>query len=187
MICGAYLFCLCIHIIATTTNQVLNITSTHIQTINATIGCSFNQSFYCVVCCSTDPSVPPDSSVYNVSSTRGTEVTVYLGDLTSGQMYYCKASATNTTSANCGGPVVGGVKVFFSFITPPQPSSSPPPSSPLSTSGVYTMPCASPIPSLFLFLSLPPPSHLPQPNPQIASLEVFLVPPLALCSCVSSS
>ena len=81
------------------------------------IGCSFNQSFYCVVCCSTDPSVPPDSSLYNVSSTRGTEVTVYLGDLTSSQMYYCKAAATNTTSANCGGPVVGGVKVFFSFST----------------------------------------------------------------------
>ena len=110
-----------------TTNQVLNITSTQMKTNNAIIGCSFNQSFYCVVCCSTDPSVPPDSSVYNVSSIRGTEVTVYLGDLTSGQMYYCKASATNTTSAN------GGVKVFFSFIPPLQPSPS--------TSGECT-PCA---------------------------------------------
>ena len=85
----------------------------------ATIGCSFlhNQSFYCVVCCSTDPSVPPDSSVYNISTSRGTEVTVDLDGLTSGQMYYCKAAATNTNSASCGGPVVGGVKVFFSFMT----------------------------------------------------------------------
>ena len=138
------LFCLCVG--EAITNQVLYITSTHIQTNNATIGCSFNQSFYCVVCCSTDPSVPPDSSVYNVSSTRGTEVTVYLGGLTSGQMYYCKAAATNTTSANCGGPVVGGVKVFFSFITPPQPLSSPSPSlPPLSTSGKCT-PIASSCP-----------------------------------------
>ena len=84
---------------------------------NATISCLFlnNQSFYCVVCCSTDPSVPPDSSVYNISTTRGTQVTVDLDGLTSGQMYYCKAAATNTTSASCGGPVVGGVKVYFNF------------------------------------------------------------------------
>ena len=84
---------------------------------NATISCLFlkNQSFYCVVCCSTDPSVPPDSSVYNISTSRGTEVTVDLDGLTSGQMYYCKAAATNTTSASCGGPVVGGVKVYFNF------------------------------------------------------------------------
>ena len=84
---------------------------------NATISCLFlnNQSFYCVVCCSTDPSVPPDSSVYNISTSRGTEVTVDLDDLTSGQMYYCKVAATNTTSASCGGPVVGGVKVYFNI------------------------------------------------------------------------
>ena len=43
-------------------------------------------------------------------------MTVDLDGLTSGQMYYCKAAATNTTSASCGGPVVGGVKVFFSLI-----------------------------------------------------------------------
>ena len=91
----------------------------------ATISCLFlnNQSFYCVVCCSTDPSVPPDSSVYNISTTRGTEVTVDLDGLTSGQMYYCKAAATNTTSASCGGPVVGGVKVYF--ILPVLPPYSP--------------------------------------------------------------
>ena len=83
----------------------------------ATIGCLFSQSFYCVVCCSTDPSVPPDSSVYNISTSRGTEVTVDLDGLTSGQMYYCKAAATNTNSASCGGPVAGGVKVLTSFTT----------------------------------------------------------------------
>ena len=84
-----------------------------------TIGCSFlnNQSFYCMVCCSTDPSVPPDTSVHNISSTRGTEVTVDLGGLTSDQMYYCKAAATNIdNSTNCHDPVVGGVKMFFSTI-----------------------------------------------------------------------
>ena len=81
---------------------------------SVTISCLFlnNQSFYCVVCCSTDPSVPPDSSVYNISTSRGIEVTVDLDGLTRGQMYYCKVAATNTTSASCGGPVVGGVKVF---------------------------------------------------------------------------
>ncbi|KAL5476174.1 hypothetical protein EMCRGX_G026088 [Ephydatia muelleri] len=36
----------------------------------------------------------------------GTEVTVSLQGLTSGQMYYCKAAATNTNSNNCTGPVV---------------------------------------------------------------------------------
>ena len=88
--------------------------------------CSFsnNQSFYCMVCCSTDPSVPPDSSVYNISTTRGIEVTVFLQGLTSGQMYYCKAAATNTNSNNCAGPVVGGVKVFFSFMASPLPQSA---------------------------------------------------------------
>ena len=85
------------------------------QLDNNSMNCLFlnNQFFYCVVCCSTDPSVPPDSSVYNISTTRGTEVTVDLDGLTSGQMYYCKAAATNTNSTNCGGPVVGDVKVYF--------------------------------------------------------------------------
>ena len=88
--------------------------------------CSFFycQSFYCVVCCSTDHSVPPDSSVYNISTTRGTEVTVSLQGLTSGQMYYCKAAATNTNSNNCAGPVVGGVKLLFSFIAYPSSTSN---------------------------------------------------------------
>ena len=82
------------------------------------IDCSFlkNQSFYCVVCCSLDQSVAPDSSVYNLSNTKGTEVTVSLQGLTIGQMYYCKAAATNTNSTRCAGPVVGGVKMYFSFL-----------------------------------------------------------------------
>ena len=82
------------------------------------IGCSFlnNQSLYCVVCCSTDPSVPPDSSVYNISTTRGTEVTVFLQGLTNGQIYYCKAAATNTNSAHFAGQVVGDVKIYFNFV-----------------------------------------------------------------------
>ena len=50
-------------------------------------------------------------------------MTVSLQGLTSGQMYYCKAAATNTNSNNCAGPVVGGVKVFFSFMASPIPQS----------------------------------------------------------------
>ena len=96
---------------------------------NATIYCTFldGSSHYCVVCCS--PSVPVGlaGSGY-LSSTRGTEVTVSLQGLTSGQMYYCKAAATNTNSNNCAGPVVGGVKVFFSFMTSPVPITTSPPS-----------------------------------------------------------
>ena len=131
-------FCLCAGVAIT--NQVLNITSTQILTNYAIIGCSFNQSFYCVVCCSTDPSVP-DCSVGYLSSTKGPSVSVILSNLGSNQMYYCKAAATNTTSANCGGPVVGGVKVFFSFSTPPQPSPSPSSSPSPSTPGTYFMEC----------------------------------------------
>ena len=50
-------------------------------------------------------------------------MTVSLQGLTSGQMYYCKAAATNTNSNNCAGPVVGGVMVFFSFMASPIPQS----------------------------------------------------------------
>ena len=98
---------------------VLQVGQSNVSGNTATIPCTFldGSSHYCMVCCSTDPSVPPDSSVYNISTTRGTEVTVSLQGLTSGQMYYCKAAATNTNSNNCAGPVVGGVKVFFSFIS----------------------------------------------------------------------
>eukprot|EP00731_Ephydatia_muelleri_P011120 Em0006g14a len=38
-----------------------------------------------------------------------------LQGLTSGQMYYCKAAATNTNSNNCAGPVVGGCEGFLQF------------------------------------------------------------------------
>jgi len=96
---------------------VLQVGQSSVSGNMATIPCTFlnGSSHYCVVCCSTDPSVPPDSSVYNISTTRGTEVTVSLQGLTSGQMYYRKAAATNTNSNNCTGPVVGGVKVFVNF------------------------------------------------------------------------
>eukprot|EP00731_Ephydatia_muelleri_P011228 Em0006g122a len=102
---------------------VLQVGQSNVSGNTATISCTFldGSSHYCMVCCSTDPSVPPDSSVYNIFTTRGTEVTVSLQGLTSGQMYYCKAAATNTNSNNCTGPVVGGVKVFFSFMTAPVP------------------------------------------------------------------
>ena len=91
------------------------------------ISCSFlnNKIFYCVVCCSSDPSVPPDSSVYNISSTKGTEVTVSLQGLTSGQIYYCKGAATNTNTTHCAGPVSDGVKVYFSFVANLFPITSP--------------------------------------------------------------
>ena len=106
--------------------SVLQVGQPNVSGNTATIPCTFldGSSHYCMVCCSTDPSVPPDSSVYNISTTRGTEVTVSLQGLTSGQMYYCKAAATNTNSNNCAGPVVGGVKVFFTFMTSPVPSST---------------------------------------------------------------
>ena len=83
------------------------------------ISCSFlyKQSLYCVVCCCTDPIVPPDSSVYNISTTRGTEVSVSIEGLSSGQMYYCKAAGSNTNSTHCAGPVVEDVKIYFSFVT----------------------------------------------------------------------
>ena len=121
-----------VYIGTATSNQIINYITPIINVsmtptaVIASIGCSFsnNQSFYCVVCCSTDPSVPPHSSVYNISTTRGTEVTVSLQGLTSGQMYYCKAAATNTNSNNCTGPVVGGVKVFFSFMASSVPITS---------------------------------------------------------------
>ena len=115
---------------------VLQVDNIIVNGNNATIYCTFldGSSHYCMVCCS--PSVPVGlaGSGY-LSSTRGTEVTVSLQGLTSGQMYYCKAAATNTNSNNCAGPVVGGVKVFFSFMTSPvaitssSPSMSTPPPS----------------------------------------------------------
>eukprot|EP00731_Ephydatia_muelleri_P002324 Em0001g2324a len=98
------------------TNSVIrNISS---LSYSNSIGCSFlnNQSFYCVVCCSTDHTVPFDSSVYNISTTRGTEVTVSLQGLTSGQVYYCKAAASSNNTASCAGPVVGGVKGYITFV-----------------------------------------------------------------------
>ena len=104
----------------------------------ATIYCTFldGSSHYCMVCCS--PSVPVGlaGSGY-LSSTNGSSVSVSLQGLTSSQMYYCKAAATNTNSNNCAGPVVGGAKVFFSFMTTPVP---------ISTSSSTTSPSMTPSP-----------------------------------------
>ena len=113
---------------------------------SATINCTFldGSSNYCVVCCSSDPSVPAGSVGY-LSSTSGPSVSVSLQSLGSNQMYYCKASATNTNSANCGGPVVGGVKVFLSFILIP------------STSGTVHML------TVHYILQLPPNPNQPEP------------------------
>ena len=99
------------------TNSVFKNVST--SSLSNTIGCSFlnNHTFYCVVCCSTDPSVPLDSSVYHISTARDTKVIVSLQNLKRGQMYYCKAAATNTNSTSCSGPVVGDVKMYFSFVS----------------------------------------------------------------------
>ena len=103
-----------------------NITAVNYGVSNASIECSFwdNQSLYCLVCCSTDPTAPPNSSVYNISSTRGTEVTVDLDGLTRGQTYYCKAAATNNNSSpyNCTFPGFGGVNAFVSFKTVSRPT-----------------------------------------------------------------
>eukprot|EP00731_Ephydatia_muelleri_P011121 Em0006g15a len=97
---------------------VLQVGQSNVSGNTATIPCTFldGSSHYCMVCCS--PSVPVGlaGSGY-LSSTSGPNVSVSLQGLTSGQMYYCKAAATNTNSNNCAGPVVGGVKVFFSFIS----------------------------------------------------------------------
>ena len=108
-------------------NRVKNATFLSYTASITNIGCSFlnNQSYYCLICCSTDPSVPPASYVYSISTTSGTDVTVSLGGLTSGQMYYCKAAATFTNSIQqCSGSVIGGVKRFTSFTIPVATSST---------------------------------------------------------------
>ena len=120
---------------------VLQVGQSNVSGNTATIPCTFldGSSHYCMVCCS--PSVPVGlaGSGY-LSSTNGSSVTVSLQGLTSGQMYYCKAAATNTNSNNCAGPVVGGVKVFFSFMTAPVPITTPPPSmSTIPSSSEYCM------------------------------------------------
>lgn len=98
-----------------------NITAVSYDAVSVAIQCSFwnDHSLYCVVCCSTDPSVPPDLSVYNISLTRGTEVSVHLDGLASDQVYYCKAAATsnNSHSLNCTIPGFRGVNSVISFKT----------------------------------------------------------------------
>ncbi|KAL5500679.1 hypothetical protein EMCRGX_G012274 [Ephydatia muelleri] len=120
---------------------VLQVGQSNVSGNTATIPCTFldGSSHYCMVCCSTDPSVPVGlaGSGY-LSSTNGSNVSVSLQNLTRGQMYYCKAAATNTNSNNCTGPVVEGVKVFFRFMTTPVPTTTS--SSPTSPSMSTTPP-----------------------------------------------
>ncbi|KAL5500719.1 hypothetical protein EMCRGX_G012315 [Ephydatia muelleri] len=121
---------------------VLQVGQSNVSGNTATIYCGFPYgSYYCMVCCS--PSVPVglDGSGY-LSSTNGIRVSVSLQGLTSGQMYYCKAAATNTNSNNCAGPVVGGVKVFFSFMTSVPITSL---SSPTSATNASTSLCGASI------------------------------------------
>ncbi|KAL5515830.1 hypothetical protein EMCRGX_G001054 [Ephydatia muelleri] len=119
------------------------------------IDCSFlnNQSFYCVVCCSTDPSVPPDSSVYSISTAKSTEVTVSLQGLTGGHMYYCKAAATSTNSTRCAGPVVGGVKMYCSFVAS-LPNTTFPTTSNLASIDIYYIIGITIVTSFLVFFSL---------------------------------
>ena len=107
------------------TTPILQVGQPNVSGSIATITCTFldGSSHNCMVCCSTDPSVGLAGSGY-LSSTNGPRVSVTLECLTSGQMYYCKAAATNTNSKNCAGPVVGGAKVFFSFMATAVPTSS---------------------------------------------------------------
>ena len=102
-----------------------NVTVVKNNTTNATIGCSFlnNLPAYCVLCCATrldDLLLTQYLNVGNISATIGTEVTVDLDGLTSGQTYYCKvAAAYETTTIDCSkNSVVYGFDVFFSFDTP---------------------------------------------------------------------
>ena len=124
--------------------SVLQVGQPNVSGNTATIPCTFLApfSFSCMVCCSTNLSVPVGlaGSGY-LSSTNGSSVSVSLQGLTSGQMYYCKAAATNTNSNNCAGPVVGGVKVFFSFMTSPVPITTSPPSMSTSLLREYCITC----------------------------------------------
>ena len=82
------------------------------------IKCRFSGVYlhYCVVCCSTDPSVPPNSSLYNVSSTTSSdEVSVVLTGLTRGQLYYCKVAATDHSNASCFSPVYRNIQTLISI------------------------------------------------------------------------
>ncbi|KAL5500764.1 hypothetical protein EMCRGX_G012365 [Ephydatia muelleri] len=97
---------------------VLQVGQSNVSGNTATIPCTFldGSSHYCMVCCS--PSLPVGlAGPGYLSSINGPSVSVSLQGLTRGQMYYCKAAATNTNSNNCAGPVVGGVKMFITMTT----------------------------------------------------------------------
>ncbi|KAL5494266.1 hypothetical protein EMCRGX_G015563 [Ephydatia muelleri] len=74
-----------------TTAEVSSQDSNHV-----TVKCTFYDGFshYCLLCCSTDPSVQV-SAYSNVSSSSGPIAYVDLYGLKPGAVYYCKAFATN--------------------------------------------------------------------------------------------
>ena len=68
---------------------------------HTTVMCTFNDglSHYCLLCCSTDPSVQV-SAYSNISSISGSVVTVSLY-VKPGAVYYCKAPAADDVITSC--------------------------------------------------------------------------------------
>ncbi|KAL5494263.1 hypothetical protein EMCRGX_G015560, partial [Ephydatia muelleri] len=66
------------------------------------VKCTFYDGFshYCLLCCSTDPSVQV-SAYSNVSSSSGPIAYVDLYGLKPGAVYYCKAFATDDVNKKC--------------------------------------------------------------------------------------
>ena len=82
------------------TAEVFSQDSNHV-----TVQCTFYDglSHYCLLCCSTDPSVQV-SAYSNVSSSSGSIANVSLYGLKPGAVYYCKASATDDVTTACATP-----------------------------------------------------------------------------------
>ena len=72
---------------------------------HVTVKCTFYDGFshYCLLCCSTDPSVQV-SAYSNVSSSSGPITNIDLYGLKPGAVYYCKAFATDDLNTKCAAP-----------------------------------------------------------------------------------
>ena len=103
------MFSFCAGVILNT--DIVNATLIH----NNEVKCTFPRLtfHYCIVCCHVDPSVPPDSSVYNVSGTNSTVVAVVLTGLIAGQVHHCKVAATDDNRANCFSPVYRNIQTLI--------------------------------------------------------------------------